>query len=82
MEAIGEFIPDRASSLAGPAISSRPPRLTDLASAPATAGGAVDAALTLLRSWAPAAGAEAGLFGLRESADFAARVEELSRTVE
>ncbi|RKR19646.1 HNH endonuclease signature motif containing protein [Arthrobacter oryzae] len=48
----------------------------------ADAADAVDAALTLLRSWSPAARADVALFGLREAADFAGRVEELSRTVE
>ncbi|SDP09819.1 HNH endonuclease [Arthrobacter sp. ok909] len=45
-------------------------------------GGAVDSALALLRSAAPAAGAEAARFSLVEAADFAGRVEEFSRTVE
>ncbi|PVZ52076.1 DUF222 domain-containing protein, partial [Arthrobacter sp. H-02-3] len=45
------------------------------------AGGAVEAALALLRSLGPAA-AEAARFSLVDAADFAGRVEELSRTVE
>ncbi|MGY3317787.1 DUF222 domain-containing protein [Arthrobacter sp. TE12232] len=44
-------------------------------------GGAVESALALLRSLGPAA-AEAARFSLVEAADFAGRVEELSRTVE
>ena len=46
------------------------------------AGNAADAALAVLRASAPAAAAEAALFGLAEAADFAGRVEDLSRTVE
>jgi hypothetical protein len=45
-------------------------------------GGAVESALALLRSSAPAAGAEAARFSLVEAADFAGRVEELSRATE
>jgi len=101
MEAVGEFVPDRAP-WAGPAVTSRLPRFAavagaaDAASVAGTnaadagagsgagngAGNAADAALALLRASAPAAAAEAALFGLAEAADFAGRVEDLSRTVE
>ncbi len=46
------------------------------------AGDAVDSALAMLRSSVPAACAEAARFGLLEAADFAGRVEDLSRTLE
>ncbi|MDF9750819.1 HNH endonuclease signature motif containing protein [Arthrobacter sp. ES3-54] len=46
------------------------------------AGDALDSALTLLRSLGPAACAEADRFGLLEAADFADRVEDVSRAVE
>ena len=114
MEAIGEFIPDRAALPAGPAMSSRLPlavvsgaadvaggtvngaagdgavtgaadsAVKGPADSPASseAGDVVDAALALLRSWIPTAGAEAARFGLVEAADFAGKVEELSRTTE
>ncbi|WP_223914015.1 DUF222 domain-containing protein [Arthrobacter sp. NicSoilC12] len=88
MEAIGEFIPDRAP-WPGPAVSSRHPRLAVVPGAADAAGGAlgaagaaVDSALAALRESSPAADADAAWFGLREAADFAGHVEDLSRTVE
>ena len=88
MEAIGEFIPDRAP-WAGPAVSSRLPRLAAVPGAADAAGGAlgaagaaVDSALTALRAQSPTADVDAAWFGLREAADFAGHVEDLSRTVE
>ncbi|MFE4230408.1 DUF222 domain-containing protein [Arthrobacter sp. NPDC056886] len=47
-----------------------------------TAGDAVDAALALLRSAGQSACAEADGFGLLDAADFAGRMEDVSRTVE
>ena len=97
MEAIGEFISDRAP-WAGPAVSSRLPLLAAVADGAdavvktrndavndagnTSAGAAVDSALALLRSSIPTACVEAARFGLLEAADFAGRVEELSRTFE
>ena len=88
MEAIGEFIPDRAP-WAGPAVSSRHPRLAAVPGAADAAGGAlgaagaaVDSALAALRASSPTADVDAAWFGLREAADFAGHVEDLSRTVE
>jgi hypothetical protein len=88
MEAIGEFIPDRAP-WAGPAVSSRLPRLAAVPGAADAAGGAlgaagaaVDAALAALRASSPTADVDAAWFGLRGAADFAGHVEDLSRTVE
>ena len=88
MEAIGEFIPDRAP-WPGPAVSSRHPRLAAVPGAADAAGGAlgaagaaVDSALAALRASSPAADVDAAWFGLREAADFAGHVEDLSRTVE
>jgi hypothetical protein len=91
MEAIGEFIPDRAP-WAGPAVSSRHPRLAAAPGAADAAGGApgalgaagaaVDSALAVLRASSPTVDADAAWFGLREAADFAGHVEDLFRTVE
>jgi hypothetical protein len=85
MEAIGEFIPDRAP-WAGPAVSSRHPRLAAVPGAADAAGGAlgaaVETALAALRASSPTADVDAAWFGLREAADFAGHVEDLSRTVE
>ena len=89
MEAIGEFIPDQAP-WAGPAVSSRLPRPAAVPGAAevgaggalGAAGAAVDSALAALRSSSPMVNADAARFGLREAADFAGRVEDLSRTVE
>ena len=89
MEAVGEFIPDRAP-WAGPALSSRLPRPAAVPGAAeagagnalGAAGSAVDSALAALRSSSPKVNAEAARFGLREAADFAGRVEDLARAVE
>ncbi len=70
-------------------MSSRLPRLAAVPGAADAAGGAlgaavetVDAALAALRASSPTADVDAAWFGLREAADFAGHVEDLSRTVE
>ena len=78
MEAIGEFIPVQASR-PGPGIFSVVPRLAPVAHRPDSLECSIDGALALLRSSNGTAVTDSALFGVTESADFAGRVEELSR---
>ncbi|MDI3211962.1 HNH endonuclease signature motif containing protein [Arthrobacter sp. AL12] len=81
MEAIGDFIPLQATRPGGVIL----PGVSRLAPVPPEAegvDGALDAALALLRSCNGTAVPAAALFGVAEAADFADRVEELSRMVD
>jgi hypothetical protein len=74
-----------AADAAGEALNGTvtgPGKGTITGAADLTAGDAVDLALAVLRFSGPAACAEADRFGLLEAADFAGRVEDLSRTME
>jgi hypothetical protein len=68
MEAIGAFIPEQAALAA----ASRSPEVL---------AGALDAALGLLRAAGTAAVRDPAQCGTKEAADFAGRVEELSRVI-
>jgi hypothetical protein len=95
MEAFGEFSPDQAVRLGLSDARMATPRLGwSLPAAPTAShfgadsssdgGGSadLDRSLQLLKSLRSTAAGDAALFGLREAADFADHVEELSRTVE
>ena len=81
MEAIGDFIPVQATRPDG-VIRPGFPRLESVPPEAEGVDGALDAAIALLRSCNGTAVPDAALFGVAEAADFADRVEELSRMVD